>query len=177
MPMGDRHACPVRSERQQELASQPDAALSLRFQKAKALGLWIQAYRDHIITAHCHVAMIFPAQSLDRCEVAAAVCIDPFRGVDFTQIAGPNPLSGWKLALDQHRCSRLTEAGESVRNLFFSCIVTRHNCCRCLDTGSPLVGFSSQKTKTMIADGCTCRHAPIIELNHLRPLFVVHNAA
>ena len=135
------------------LASQPDAALSLRFQKARALGLWIQAYRDHIVTAHRHVAMILPAQSLDRCEVAAAVCINPFGSVDFAEIAGPNRFRGRKFALDQGRRSRLTEPSESSRNLFFSCIVTRHNCRRCLDTGRQIGGFSRQKTKTVISYG------------------------
>ena len=59
------------------LASQPDAALA-SVSESEGVGTVDPAYRDHIITAHCHVAMIFPAQSLDRCEVAAAVCIDPF---------------------------------------------------------------------------------------------------
>ena len=88
-------------------AGQPDAALSLSLQKAKAIRPWIQVYRDHIVTAHCHIAMVLPAQSLDRCDVAAAVRINPFGGVDFPKIAGSHPLSGREFSLDQ-RCPPMT---------------------------------------------------------------------
>ena len=149
------------------MGGQPDAALSLCLQKAKALGLWIHSYRDHIVTAHRHVTMIFPAQSLDRCKVAAAVYIDPFGGVDFTEITGPNHLSGRKFTLDQRGRSRLAKASESLRNLFFSCVVIRYNFRRCFDTGGQVGGFSSQKTKLMIADDEIFKPAPVVELNHL----------
>ena len=113
--------------------------------------------------------MILPAQSLDRCDVTAAVCINPFGSIDFTEITGPYRLRGWKFVLDQSRCRLLTEPRKSSRNLFFTCIVSRYNFRRCFDTVGQVGGLSIQKTKLVIADDGISRPAPVVELNHLLP--------
>jgi hypothetical protein len=117
----------------EDLGGERGAALRLSFEEMEALGLGILKNADHVVAAHCHVAMVFPAQALDRCAIATAMGIDPFRGVDLAEIAGPDRLCRRELALDQGGGGRLAETGERARHLFLRRIVPRHDGCRRLD--------------------------------------------
>src|SRR5215472_7588135 len=88
----------------EDLSSERRAALRLCLQEMQALRLSVVKDADHIIAAHRHVAMVLPAQTLDRRAIAAAMRVDPFRRVNLAEIARADRLGGRKLVLDQRGC-------------------------------------------------------------------------
>lgn len=154
----------------QDSGGQRDAALRLRLQEMQALALRVLKDTDHVVAAHCHIAMVFPAQTLDRSTIAVAVRIDPFSRVDLAQIAGADRLRGRELVPDECRRGRLAEAGERPRHMLFRRIVPRHDSrCRLnpYRKARRLPGhYRAQVRPNWLID----RTAPIVKMRHALPL-------
>jgi hypothetical protein len=150
----------------EDLGGKRRAALRLRLEEMEALSLSVLKDGDDVVPAHGHVAMVFPAQALDRSAIAAAMRIDPLRRVDLAEIARADRLRCRQLALNQRGCRRLAEAGERARHLLLRRIVRRDDRRRRLNPRRKLCGLAGHHSAEVVPDRLIHRMAPIVELRH-----------
>jgi len=84
--------------------------------------------------------------------VAAAMRLNPFRGVDFAKVARTNRLCNRKFALDERCRLRLAKTRQRTCNLLFRSVVSGYDGCSCLHRRCKACRLPSHHLAVMIPD-------------------------